>query len=418
MEAIILAGGFGTRLKPCVDDLPKPLAPIGGRAFLEYLLDYLYVNGVHRAIISTGYMAEKIEAAIGNRYRGMTVDYCREDTPLGTGGAIKKALGMSREPYAAVINGDTFYDVDLFEMCRVHSESGCPITMAAKMLKNVERSGFIEVSDGKLCGFREKGVQGEGLINGGIYIINKNALDPIEDEKFSFEKQVLETLQMPVKVFESDTYFIDIGIPEEFARANSQTEMLKSKRKRRAVFLDRDGTVNVDTGHLYRIEDFEFLSDADKAIARFKKKGYLVIIITNQAGVAKNLYTADDVDRLHGHIDSLLMSEHSVVADGYYYCPHHPQAVLGEYRSECSCRKPEAGLILKAVSDFASIGAEIALEESVAVGNRRSDLLAGINAGVKNTVLIGSDEPDAAEIASAHFDNLSDFSDSEQEFLF
>jgi D-glycero-D-manno-heptose 1,7-bisphosphate phosphatase len=289
---------------------------------------------------------------------------------------------------------------------------------AAKMLKNVERSGFIEVYDGKLCGFREKGVQGAGLINGGIYIINKNALDPIEEEKFSFEKQVLETLQMPVKVFESDTYFIDIGIPEEFARANSQTEMLKSRRKRRAVFLDRDGTVNVDTGHLYRIEDFEFLPDADKAIARFKKKGYLVIIITNQAGIAKNLYTADDVDRLHGHIDSLLMREHSVVADGYYYCPHHPQAVLGEYRSECSCRKPEAGLILKAVSDFASIGAEITLEESVAVGNRRSDLLAGINAGVKNTVLIGSDEPDAAEIASAHFDNLSDFSDSEQEFLF
>lgn len=418
MEAIILAGGFGTRLKPCVDDLPKPLAPIGGRAFLEYLLDYLYVNGVHRAIISTGYMAEKIETAIGNRYRGMTVDYCREDTPLGTGGAIKKALGMSREPYAAVINGDTFYDVDLFEMCRVHSESGCPITMAAKMLKNVERSGFIETSDGKLCGFREKGVQGEGLINGGIYIINKNALDLIENEKFSFEKQVLETIQMPVKVFESDTYFIDIGIPEEFARANSQTEMLKSRRKRRAVFLDRDGTVNVDTGHLYRVEDFEFLPDADKAIARFKKKGYLVIIITNQAGIAKNLYTADDVDRLHGHIDSLLMREHSVVADGYYYCPHHPQAVLGEYRSECSCRKPEAGLILKAVSDFASIGAEITLEESVAVGNRRSDLLAGINAGLKNTVLIGSDEPDAAEIASAHFDNLSDFSDSEQEFLF
>ena len=416
MEAIILAGGFGTRLKPCVDGLPKPLAPVGGRPFLEYLLDYLYVNGVHRVIISTGYMAEKIETAIGNRHRGMTVDYCREDTPLGTGGAIKKALGMCSEPYAPVINGDTFYDVDLFEMCRVHSESGCPITMAAKMLKNVERSGFIEVSDGKLCGFREKGVQGAGLINGGIYITDKNALDFMEEEKFSFEKQVLEKLRIPVRVFESDTYFIDIGIPEEFARANSQTEMLKSKRKRRAVFLDRDGTVNFDTGHLYRIEDFEFLPDADKAIARFKKKGYLVIIVTNQAGIAKNLYTADDVDRLHGHIDSLLMREHSVVADGYYYCPHHPQAVLEEYRRECSCRKPEAGLILKAVSVFANIGAEIDLEKSVAVGNRRSDLLAGINAGIKNTVLIGSDEPDAAEIASVHYDNLSDFSDLEQVF--
>ncbi len=416
MEAIILAGGFGTRLRPCVDDLPKPLAPVGGRPFLEYLLDYLYINGVHRAIISTGYMAEKIEEVIGNRYRGMTVAYCREDTPLGTGGAIKKALGMCKEPYAAVINGDTFFDVDLFEMSRAHFNSGCPITMAAKMLKNVERSGFIEISDGKLCGFCEKGVQGAGLINGGIYIIDKNALDAVSEEKFSLEKQVLETLLLPVRVFESDAYFIDIGIPEEFARANSQTEMLKSRRKRRAVFLDRDGTVNVDTGHLYRIEDFEFLPDADKAIARLKQKGYLVIIITNQAGIAKNLYTADDVDALHRHIDSLLMNKYSVIADGYYYCPHHPQAVLEEYRKSCDCRKPEAGLILKAVSDFAQIGAEIDLEKSFAVGNRRSDLLAGINAGITKTVLIGSDEPDAEEVASAHYDTLSDFSDLEQEF--
>ncbi len=231
MEAIILAGGFGTRLKPCVEDLPKPLAPVGGRPFIEYLLDYLYINGIHRVIISTGYMAEKIESAIGNGYRGITVDYCREDTPLGTGGAIKKALGMCKESCAVVINGDTFFDVDLFEMSRIHSESKCPITMAAKMLRNVERSGFIEVSDGKLCGFREKGVQGAGLINGGIYIIEKNALDAVNEEKFSFEKQVLETLLMPVRVFESEAYFIDIGIPEEFERANSQTEMLKSKRK-------------------------------------------------------------------------------------------------------------------------------------------------------------------------------------------
>lgn len=417
MEAIILAGGFGTRLRPCVNDLPKPLAPVGDRPFLEYLLDYLYVNGVHRAVISTGYMADKIEAAIGRKHRGMTVDYCREDTPLGTGGAIKKALGMCSEPYAAVINGDTFFDVDLFEMSRIHSESGCPITMAAKKLRNVERSGFIETEGGRLCGFCEKGARGEGLINGGIYIIEKNALDVISEEKFSFEKQVLETLLMPVRVFESDAYFIDIGIPEEFARANSQTEMLKSKRKRRAVFLDRDGTLNVDTGHLYRIEDFEFLPDADGAIARFKKNGYLVIVITNQAGIAKNLYTADDVDALHRHIDSLLVSRHSVVADGYYYCPHHPQAVLEEYRRVCDCRKPEAGLILKAISDFAAFGAEIEPEKSVAVGNRRSDLLAGINAGIKKTVLIGSDEPDAEEIASAHYDTLSDFSDLEQEFL-
>ena len=415
MEAIILAGGFGTRLKPCVEDLPKPLAPVGGRPFLHYLLDYLYANGVHRAVISTGYMAEKVEEIIGSRHRGMTVDYCREETPLGTGGAIKKALGMCREDYAVVINGDTFYDVDLFEMQKVHETSGCAITLAAKMLRNVERSGFLETKDGLLGGFCEKGVSGAGLINGGIYFVNKDAFDGISDEKFSLEKQVLETLRIPVRVFESDAYFIDIGIPEEYARANSEKEKLVSKRARRAVFLDRDGTVNIDTGHLYRTEDFEFLPDADRAIAEIKKKGYLVIVITNQAGIAKNLYKPEDVDVLHKHIDTLLLEKHGVIADGYYYCPHHPQAVLEEYRAECACRKPQAGLILKAVSDFAEIGLEIDLQKSFTVGNRRSDLLAGINAGTKYSILIGSDEPDAAEVSSARYESLFDFSNMEQE---
>lgn len=231
MEAIVLAGGFGTRLKPCVDDLPKPLAPVGGRPFLAYLLDYLAANGVCRAIISTGYMAEKIEQTFGESYGGMRIDYCKEETPLGTGGAIKKALGMCKEEYAVVINGDTFYDVDLGEMIKMHVASGVAITIAAKMRMNVERSGFLKTEGGLLTGFCEKGASGAGLINGGIYLINKNALDCISEEKFSFEKQVLEKLLMPIGVFESDTYFVDIGIPEEFERANAEKDLLIFKNR-------------------------------------------------------------------------------------------------------------------------------------------------------------------------------------------
>lgn len=231
MEAIILAGGFGTRLKPCVEDLPKPLAPIGGRPFLAYLLDYLEANGVCRVIISTGYMAEKIERAIGTSFGGMHVHYSKEETPLGTGGAIKKALRLCKDDFAVVINGDTFYNVDLSEMAARHKNTGMAITLAAKMLKNVERSGFLETEGGLLTGFCEKGASGAGLINGGIYLINKNALDCISEEKFSFEKQVLEKLLMPVGVFESDTYFIDIGIPEEFARANEEKDLLVFKNR-------------------------------------------------------------------------------------------------------------------------------------------------------------------------------------------
>ncbi len=408
MEAIILAGGFGTRLRPCVDNLPKPLAPIGDRPFLHYLLDYLYVNGVHRAIISTGYMAEYLEETIGKTYRGMVIDYCREDSPLGTGGAIKKALGMCRDKYAVAVNGDSFFDVDLFEMQKLHEESGCPITLAAREVPWAEHSGFLTVENGRLDGFREKGVKSAGLINGGIYFINKDILDSVTEEKFSFEKLILEGAYCPVAVLESNGYFIDIGIPENYRKAEAEKDFLVSKRTRKAVFLDRDGTINHDPGHLYRTEDFKFLPDADKAIANIKKKGYLAIIITNQAGIAKNLYTADDVDILHKYIDSNLCENHSVIADGYYYCPHHPEAVIDEYRAVCGCRKPQPGLILKAVSDFSGIGIEIDLKNSLTVGNRRSDLLAGINAGTGKNILIGSDEPDAADIASAHYQSLFD----------
>ena len=410
MEAIILAGGMGTRLKPCVENLPKPLAPIDGKPFLRYLLDYLYVNGIHRAIISTGYKAEIVEEFIGKSHRGMTVEYCREDSPLGTGGAIKKALGMCREKCAVVINGDTYFDVNLSGMKKFHDASGCRISLAAKWIENAENSGLLQHENGILCGFHEKGIMSAGLINGGIYFIEKNALDGISEEKFSFEKQILETAYCPVSVYESDGYFIDIGIPENYKKAEREKEKLFSKRTRKAVFLDRDGTINYDTGHLFRTEDLRLLENADKAIAEIKSKGYLSIVITNQAGIAKGLYTAEDVDNLHSHIDSVLYESCGVTADAYYYCPHHPDAVVEELRKECLCRKPNSGLILKAVSDFSDIGIEIDLKNSITVGNIASDILAGKNAGTGQNILVGNDDPDAKEIASAHYDNLYDFS--------
>ncbi len=409
MEAIILAGGFGTRLRPCVDNLPKPLAPIGGKPFLHYLLDYLYVNGVHRAVISTGFMADKVEEIIGNSYRGMVIDYSREDSPLGTGGAIKKALGMCGGDFAVAVNGDSFFDVDLLSMKEFHEKSGCCISLASKEVPSAEHSGFISAENGRLCGFQEKGVKDSGPINGGVYFINKDALNDISEEKFSFEKHVLEGGNRDIGVFESDGYFIDIGIPENYMKAEAEKHRLKSKSIRRAVFLDRDGTINRDPGHLYRKEDFEFLPNAAEAIAEIKKKGFLAIVITNQAGIAKGLYSPDDVHALHRHIDAELSASSNIIADGYYYCPHHPRAVIDEYRAECSCRKPQPGLILRAVSDFAEIGINIDLENSFMVGNKRSDILAGINAGIGNNILIGTDEPDAAETASAHYENLFDF---------
>lgn len=410
MEAIILAGGFGTRLRPCIENLPKPLAPVCGRPFLAYLLDYLYANGVHRAIISTGYMADEVVNSVGKTHRGMVIDYSHEETPLGTGGGIKKALTMCRDDVVLVINGDTFFDVDLFEMKKFHENIGCPITLAAKEIPDVYRSGCIQFQNGILTGFTEKGTSGAGKINGGIYFINRNTLDNITEEKFSFEKKVLESGNFEIGVFESNGYFIDIGIPESYALAQTDCDKLISKRKRKAVFIDRDGTINKDTVHLYEKDKFEFLPNADKAIADIKKLGYLAVVVTNQAGIAKGLYSPADADSLHVYIDSLLAEKHAVVADGYYYCPHHPEAVIEKYKTVCSCRKPQPGLILNAIKDFSDIGIEIDIENSFMVGNRISDTLAGINAGIKNNILIGSDEPFNPEFASEHYESLYEFS--------
>ncbi len=407
MEAVVLAGGFGTRLKGCIDNIPKPLAPINDKPFLCYLLDYLYANGIHRVVISTGYLAEKVEEAIGGSYRGMTVEYSVEDTPLGTGGGIKKALRKCTDEYVVVCNGDSFFDVDLFEMRAFHIKSGCPVTLAAKFIENAYRSGLLDFKSGRLCGFSENGIAPSGYINGGVYFIKRTLLEEIQEDKFSFEKSVLAG-GYDIGVYESDGYFIDIGIPDAYKLAEAEKDRLASRRKRCAVFLDRDGTINKDTVHLYRREEFEFLPDADKAIAELKKKGYLVTVITNQAGVAKGLYKEDDIGILHSYVDSLLKEKYSVIADGYYYCPHHPEATVEKYRLDCLCRKPNAGLIFKAVEDFKESGIEIDLSKSYTIGNRISDVLAGKNAGVEHNILIGNDETDENGVASAVYGSLYD----------
>ncbi len=407
MEAVVLAGGFGTRLKSCIDNIPKPLAPINDRPFLFYLLDYLYANGIHRVIISTGYLAEKVEEAIGSSYRGMTVEYSVEDIPLGTGGGIKKALKKCTEDDIVVCNGDSFFDVDLFEMRKFHLDSGCAVTLAAKFIENAYRSGLLEFENGRLRGFAENGIAPSGYINGGVYFIKRTLLESIAEDKFSFEKTVLAG-EYNTGVYESNGYFIDIGIPDAYKLAEEEKNKLTSRRKRCAVFLDRDGTVNKDTVHLYRREEFEFLPDADKAIAMLKKKGYLVIVITNQAGVAKGIYKEEDIGILHGYVDSLLAENHAIIADGYYYCPHHPEATVEEYRLDCPCRKPNSGLILKAVEDFAKTGIEIDLNNSYTIGNRISDILAGKNAGVEHNILIGNDETDENGVASEVYGSLID----------
>lgn len=219
MEAIILAGGFGTRLKHIVSDVPKPMAPINNKPFLEFILDYLKKYNFSKVIMAVGYKSKYIKEYFENSYKGMEIVYSDEDNPLGTGGAIKKALLNTGEERIFILNGDTFFDCNLNEMRITHESSTCDITIAVKKMDDYSRYGSVVIKDNKIIKFVEKQKTNEGIINGGIYLINKKIFDEIQEKEFSFEQIILESLMYSMCAYESNGYFIDIGVPEDYYKA-------------------------------------------------------------------------------------------------------------------------------------------------------------------------------------------------------
>lgn len=223
-EAIVLVGGLGTRLRDVVPDLPKPLAPVCGRPFLAYVLDQLAAGGIRRTILATGYMAEKVESAIGSAWKGMAIAYSHEVERLGTGGAIRLAAGMLRGRAVHVANGDTFLRFDPSAMERAVEASGRLLGVALAHVADVGRYGAVVLEGDRLCSFREKGGSGEGYINAGSYYLSEQALAALpDDQAYSFEDCVLhpETAQGHVTGFTSTADFIDIGVPEDYERAQT-----------------------------------------------------------------------------------------------------------------------------------------------------------------------------------------------------
>lgn len=229
MEAVILAGGFGTRLKSVIHDVPKPMAPVAGKPFLSYLLDQLDWQGCTHVVLAVGYKREVIQNFFGANYKGISLTYSIEDKPLLTGGALKKALQMVTEDIVPVLNGDTFFDVDFSKMINFHIHTHSDVTLAVKKLHDFSRYGTVLFDDShRITQFIEKKACREGFINGGVYIINRILFDDILQDKFMMEKDFLEKY-VSSKIFEAfpcDGYFIDIGIPEDYKKANKEFDRL------------------------------------------------------------------------------------------------------------------------------------------------------------------------------------------------
>ncbi len=226
-EVILLAGGLGTRLQKAVPDLPKPMALVCGRPFVEYIMDYLIEQNVNKFIFSVGYRHEVFKNHFSNNYKGCEVVYSVEDTPLGTGGGIKRALEYAEFNDVLIVNADTLFKVDISSFYSMHRKEKVEVSLALKNMEDVQRYGSVEITSGnRITGFSEKkNKPGQGMINGGVYLLNKKIfIKHVFAEKFSFEKDYLEQYYYKIKFcgYPSNGYFLDIGIPEDYEKAQSE----------------------------------------------------------------------------------------------------------------------------------------------------------------------------------------------------
>ena len=389
-EAIILAGGLGTRLRDTVPDLPKCMAPVAGRPFLFHVINYLRSQGIEKFIFSLGYMHEIIEEYLAKNFSTLHYQCSIENEPLGTGGAILLACAKATEKQVVVTNGDTLYKANLHNAAIFHLHHMAECTLLLKPMTDFDRYGVVETGNEKLVNsFKEKQYYKEGNINGGLYLLDAGRfLDEEFPNKFSFEKDYLEKFYNQRRIYglTDDSYFIDIGVPEDFNRG--QKELAKSALdlntldKSWTLFLDRDGVINHEKKEDYILnwDEFRFYDDVKETFHILADRFSKIIIVSNQRGVGKGLMTEADLRDIHFKMQQEIETAGGRI-DHIYYCTStdnkHPD------------RKPNPGMAFHARSFFSQID----LDKAIIVGNKPSDMQFGRNAGIY-TVFAATTNPD------------------------
>ncbi|MEO0073562.1 MAG: D-glycero-beta-D-manno-heptose 1,7-bisphosphate 7-phosphatase [candidate division WOR-3 bacterium] len=384
MQAVILCGGLGTRLGELTQQTPKPLLPVAGRPFLEWLVTNIRRFGFESILLLAGHLGSSI-AEFG---RQRDCECILEPQPLGTAGALRNA----RESLASeflLLNGDTLFDFNYLDLM-IRTPSASLGSIALLQTDDPSRYGSVILNEYRIISFAEKNASGSGLINGGVYFLRRQVADLLP-EKGSLEQDVLPSLtDGRLTGFEYQGFFIDIGVPAEYERAQGS---VPRHFCRPAAFFDRDGTLNEDSGYVHTPEEFCWLAGAKEAIKAVNDAGYLAIVVSNQAGIARGYYTKQEVHDLHRWMN-LELRRVGAHIDAFYFCPHHPDAGTGQYRIACKCRKPEPGMILQAAREW-----NIDLEQSIAIGDHETDITAFHHAGVKR---IASSLAEVAEYCSKH----------------
>lgn len=398
MKTVIMAGGKGTRISELFPDIPKPLIPISGKPVLQLEIESLRDQGFKEFILTVGYKAKKIIDYFGDGKRfGVSIEYFIEDTPLGNAGALFKIKDKIKDDFL-LLNGDAMFDVDFNRFVDYHKKHGGLVTLFTHPNSHPYDSGLIISNENNeveqwLTKEDMRPIYYKNRVNAGLHVISPQLLEVnIESSKIDLDRQLLKPLSGTGNMFcyDSPEYVKDMGTPERFKAVCEDylagrvlSKNLRNKQK--AIFLDRDGTINKYVGFLKDINDFELLPDVSKAIRKINNSGYLAIVVTNQPVIARGEVTVEQLNEIHNKMETLLGNDGAYL-DAIYYCPHHPdkgfEGEVKELKIGCECRKPKPGMLLKAAKDF-----NIDLKNSWIIGDSKNDIQAGKNAGCKTALI-------------------------------
>ena len=424
MKVVIMAGGKGTRISPVASDIPKPMIKIEGVPVLEREIECLKNQGFDDIIITVSHLGNIIMNYFGDgsgnslvtgKPFGVHIEYYFEKEPLGSAGALYKIKDKLTSDFL-LLNADAMFDVDFNRFVDFHHRHGGLVTLFTHPNSHPYDSGLIIADENGavekwLTKEDERPLYYRNRVNAGLHVISPKALDLVGVDadsvgmidsngkmiRIDLDRQLLKPLAGTGKIFcyDSPEYVKDMGTPKryysvcnDFREGKVSEKNLKNKQK--AIFLDRDGTINKYVGFLRNIEDFELNEGVATAIRKINESGYLAIIATNQPVIARGEVSFEELKKIHNKMETLLGKEGAYL-DAIYYCPHHPhkgyEGERPELKIDCVCRKPKPGMLVKAAKDF-----NIDLSQSWMIGDGENDVKAGINAGCKTALLSENDK--------------------------
>lgn len=424
MKVVIMAGGKGTRITSVASDIPKPMIQIEGKPVLEHEIECLRRQGFQDVILTVGHLGHVIIDYFGDGSKcspvtgepfGVHISYFTEDRPLGNVGALFKLKNQLTEDFL-LLNGDVLFDVDFNRFVEHHHRCKGLVTLFTHPNNHPYDSGLI-VADAEgavqewLTKEDERPRYYRNRVNAGLHIISPKVLEQnISSEKVDLDRQLLKPLAGTGQMFvyDSPEYVKDMGTPERyesvcraFRRGDVRKRNLMNRQK--AIFLDRDGTINKYVGFLRKEEELELLPGVAEAVRTINQSGYLAIVVTNQPVIARGEVTVSQLQEIHNKMETLLGLEGAYV-DAVFYCPHHPhkgyEGEVPELKMECDCRKPKPGMLLQAAEQY-----HIDLERSWMVGDSENDVQAGKAAGCQ-TVFLGEEDKGTAAFC---FRDLKEF---------